>query len=261
MKLTAEEVKEPELAAEATQTETTTTTEPAPASDNVQSIPGESKMTPENTTPIDEGLFINDEKKPGKKGLLLVVVLIALAVALVSGGVMVYRRTMSGQPATEQNQLNPPEQPAATLSPQVTPVVELDRKELIIQVLNGSGTPGFAGKAQEYLEELGYEDVATGNASSYDYDETEIAIKEDKEEYLDMLKADLVEKYVVAAKTSTLDDESEYDAVITLGSDEAAAAVDEEEEATASPTPSVKTSKSPTPTPKATKSPTPTPED
>jgi len=40
------------------------------------------------------------------------------------------------------------------------------REEISIEVLNGSGTAGLAGETAQKFEELGYEDVGTGNADS-----------------------------------------------------------------------------------------------
>jgi len=42
----------------------------------------------------------------------------------------------------------------------------LKREEISIQVLNGSGSAGLAGETAQKFEELGYEDVGTGNADS-----------------------------------------------------------------------------------------------
>ena len=75
----------------------------------------------------------------------------------------------------------------------------------------------MAGEAKDFLEGLGYEDVDTGNAGAYDFEETEVAIKEGKEEYLDLLIGDLSEEYEVSEDSETLDEDSDYDAVVTVG--------------------------------------------
>lgn len=252
MRLKAEEVQEPAGEVKPAE-EPLAQSEPAPA---IVSPAEEEPMaetpnpeTQEQSTPIDSGLFLDDKKKGSKKGLFLVVILIALTVALVSGGIMVYRRTMSSQVAISSPELEDQLLEEEAL-PEATPTPELDRSELTVQVLNGSGTPGFAGEAKGYLEGLGYEEVDTGNADSYDYEESVIAIKESKKEYLSMLKADLVEKYLVAAKTETLDEDDDFDVIITLGSDEASGTIEEEteEEVVATPT-SKKETETPTPTP------------
>jgi len=64
---------------------------------------------------------------------------------------------------------------------------------------------------------LGYKDIAVGNADSFDFEKTEISIKEGKKDYLDILTNDLSDGYRVLEETKTLDEESEFDAVITIG--------------------------------------------
>ena len=44
-----------------------------------------------------------------------------------------------------------------------------------------------------------------------------MAIKEEKEDYLDLLLEDLGEEYTVSSQTETLDEDSDFDAVITVG--------------------------------------------
>lgn len=114
-------------------------------------------------------------------------------------------------------------QPSPSPSPKPEPVEEvvvepeLDRADLKLQVLNGSGEKGVAGIAQEYLEELGYQDVDAANAEDFDYEDVQIEIKQDKEEYLPMLKEDLEEKYTVSEETATLNEDSDFDAVVIIG--------------------------------------------
>ncbi|MBI4157744.1 LytR C-terminal domain-containing protein, partial [Candidatus Woesebacteria bacterium] len=77
---------------------------------------------------------------------------------------------------------------------------------------------GVAASAKEYLEGLGYKDVGVGNASSSDFTETEISIKDTKKDYLETLKSDLSKKYAVSAEAETLSSSSEFDTTVTIGS-------------------------------------------
>ena len=176
--------------------------------------------TPEKTEPVSaessgesqipsSGVSVNN-----KKSVIWIVLIVIGVLVLIGGGIFVYQRAMSKKetdpvPATEVAE--------PTEAPEATPTPELARADLKIQVLNGSGVAGTAGEAQEFLEGLGYEDVATSNADNYDYEETEISIKEDKETYLEMLTDDLSEEYTLAAETTVLDEGSDYDVVITIG--------------------------------------------
>jgi len=98
--------------------------------------------------------------------------------------------------------------------PSPTPTIE--RKNLKIRVLNGSGVAGKAGEIKDFLQRLGYQEIETANADSYDYEETKIAIKKTKEDYLEILLIDL-EDYAVSSESSILDEESEFDVEVTIG--------------------------------------------
>ena len=156
----------------------------------------------------------------GKKGtnLFWIIIPTAFLVGGLVGGLITY---FSGMSKLSQKALTPaptfvPSQ-SLTPSPSATPSSEIKRSDLKIQVLNGSGVSGAAGKAMEYLESVGYKDVAVGNAKTSDFSQTEIAIKKEKESYLKILSDDLSEKYQISSKSATLDKASKYDAVVTLG--------------------------------------------
>lgn len=98
--------------------------------------------------------------------------------------------------------------------PTPTVAAETKRSDLKVKILNGSGVRGEAGKAKALLEGLGYGDVATGNADKDDYSQTEVSAA--KDEYWEVVKADLGSKYQVSAKVgaAVLDG---FDAVVILG--------------------------------------------
>ena len=104
--------------------------------------------------------------------------------------------------------------PSSPVTSSPVPVTSLP---VTISVLNGSGVAGAAGKAKTTLEGLGYENVAVGNAASQDFAETEFEIKEKKKDYLELLIKDLAKEYTVASKSGILEDDNDYDAVVTLG--------------------------------------------
>lgn len=109
---------------------------------------------------------------------------------------------------------SPTPSPAIEPIPTATP---LERKDLTLQVLNGSGTPGVGQKAKELLEELGYTVEKVGNAKSFDYDKTQISIKEDKKDYFDLVREDLSKDYEVEENVETLEEDSKFDAIIIIG--------------------------------------------
>lgn len=155
------------------------------------------------------------------KKTIFIVLIVVLVGALVGGGVYVYKKAMSKAetelPVTEEVTL-PPTQPSQAEEEEAqTPTPGPKREELKVKVLNGSGVAGAADGAKEFLEGLGYQDIKTGNANSYDFEKTEIAIKKAKSNYLDLLTSDLGSKYIVGSESATLEEDSEYDAVVTVG--------------------------------------------
>lgn len=157
-------------------------------------------------------------EEPEKTNYLWIIIPTALLVGALVGGLITYFSGISKLDVPE-----PTASPIATVEPVVssTPKPEtktdVKRETIKLQVLNGSGTSGLAGKAKTYLEGLGYVGVVAGNAPSSDFEETAIAVKDTKKEFLETVKADLSKNYQVAKETEVLSASSKYDFVITLG--------------------------------------------
>ncbi len=102
-----------------------------------------------------------------------------------------------------------------------TPTIEeVDLSAFSIEILNGSGVAGVAGTEQTSLEADGFSVENTGNAETQDFAETAIAVKSSvPEEFIEKLKTSLSERYTVDATIEELDDDAEYDIVITIGSE------------------------------------------
>jgi len=184
----------------------------------------------------EEDLFIEEEpsklKKILSKKTLFIVLAVLLVAGLIAGGVYFYQKGMGKQKKVEKETVQTTES-LPTQAPIETPSInEVKREDLKIQVLNGTGEPGAAGAGQKYLEGLGYQEIETANAQAYSYDQTEIAIKKDKEDYLNLLKEDLAKKYELAEEETSLEAESDYDVVITLGPEKETEAENKGEEAT-----------------------------
>lgn len=164
--------------------------------------------------------FSKEELKEGKtpfyKPLLWMIVPVVLLMGAVVSGVFIYNLGLKKGMETTLVQATPTPQ-----LPSPTPAPKLAREDLKIHVLNGAGIAGTASKAKEFLEGLGYKDIDTGNADSFDFEETEIALREEKKDYFDLLKEDLDKEYFVAEDLKSLEDESEYDAVVTIGKEKA----------------------------------------
>lgn len=117
----------------------------------------------------------------------------------------------------------------AKTEPTVTPVMikptslplpssAINKIELKIKVLNGSGTKGKASEVKDLLKEKGYQEILTGNADNFDYEKTELQIKKSKKQEAEILKNDLRES-VSSFKESILAEDQSADIVIIIGSD------------------------------------------
>ncbi|GIW63798.1 MAG: hypothetical protein KatS3mg091_600 [Patescibacteria group bacterium] len=120
------------------------------------------------------------------------------------------------------NNLLSRQQPTATPQPTAvptntpTPTPSINKEEINIKILNGSGVRGQAGKLQTYLEEKGYSQIITGNADNFDYTKTEIQYK--SEQLMTVVRDDLKE-VVDNPSLKLLEDDSNADIVIIIGSD------------------------------------------
>lgn len=148
------------------------------------------------------------------KKIFWIVTPILLIISAVISGFFIYRWGVSNQlPKITQSE----EGLQTVQSPSPQPNVEIERKDLKIEVLNGAGIAGIAVLAKTFLEEKGYENVEVGNADNYDFKTTLVEIKESKKNYTDMLIKDLSDKYKASVSSTFLGKESDFDAVVTIG--------------------------------------------
>lgn len=153
---------------------------------------------------------------PNFKSFFVIMVVLALLGAMV-GGVVYYQRNVvprEGVSITETKEETP--------TPEPTPAPpEVDLKELTVNILNGSGTKGEAGRAKDLIVKAGFEGdkVKTGNAGSYDHKETEVQLKEGQAEAVfEKIKEALSKDYEVVKSDTLLKKDSSYEVVIIVGS-------------------------------------------
>lgn len=153
------------------------------------------------------------------KTYFFIALVVIAGLGLIGGGIFVYNKALSSK-----NTAGATPTPAVSLatpslseSEEVTPTPSLNKADLKIKVLNGTGTPGAAGKAAKLLEDSGYEGIKTGNASKFDYEETVIEIKESKKDFLSLLSESLSKNYQISEDSKTLDEKDSFDVIITLG--------------------------------------------
>ncbi|MBI4091449.1 LytR C-terminal domain-containing protein, partial [candidate division WWE3 bacterium] len=95
-------------------------------------------------------------------------------------------------------------------------VVELNKASLKIRVENGAGVSGTAGKFKEYLTNKGYNVVEIGNSDNFNYQNTVLKSKEDKKDYLELVKKDIGGDYTIETG-EVLSPETSYDLLIIVG--------------------------------------------
>lgn len=198
---------------------------------------------------LDTPTFISQPRSGGRKRIISIILVVVGGLLIIGGGVFFFTRGQG-----EVNMVSPSPTPSEEL-PSPSPEPELKREDLKLQVLNGTGKAGEAGKAKAFLEGLGYANVEVGNADSFDYRQTEIRIKASKEAYSGLLEGDLSGEYELARSTKTLSEDSEFDAVVVIG----APAPSPTPTPTPTPTPEATPSASPSPSPSPSPEPTPSP--
>lgn len=121
----------------------------------------------------------------------------------------------------------PSASPTASVSPTVSPAAKtvnpvdsstgLDRSTLSVEVQNGSGETGVAGKAADVLTGFGYKIASRGNADNFEYVNATIKVKSTKSNYLALLKKDLGFSYTVGSASADLESSSTADALVIIG--------------------------------------------
>lgn len=94
---------------------------------------------------------------------------------------------------------------------------KLDRGELKVVVLNGSGEPGAAGGVSTYLKELGYTISSVSNADVFTYKNLTVMTKSSKSSYAALLKKDLQANPSFASVSASINNSISADAEVIVG--------------------------------------------
>lgn len=151
--------------------------------------------------------FVTERKKSKKTLYLIILVIIILTVV----GAFIFNKKFS-------KQATPTSTPTPVPTPTSTPKPALIRSDWSLEVLNGSGVSGLAKKAADKLKEMGYQVIKTGNADKDSYDKTQILVKKDLQDKVDLLIADLRDIIKIASVAGELKD-STASARIIIGKD------------------------------------------
>lgn len=152
--------------------------------------------------------------KGGKKTLLLIIVLIILLTGV--GFILRHQiRGMIGGSKATPSPAPTPEPSVVESTPTPAPLV---RSEWSFEVLNGSGVTGLAKTIADKLTALGYSVVKTGNADNSNYQTTQIFVKSDLKDKVDLVIEDLRDTVKIASVGGELKD-STASARIIIGKD------------------------------------------
>jgi hypothetical protein len=185
----------------------------------------------ENTeeTPVVESK--PQEKKESQKGFsfnlsfFVITVLVAIFVAIFSGGLYVYFNGISSLKSEEseptpteepQPSQEPQATPSGTPSPSATPAPKIDT--LKVSILNGSGKIGEAGKAKALLEKAGFKVTQTGNAQNFNFTDTLVQFKSIVSSAAQKTLQDSLKAGYSVKVGDALDSKSSFDIIVTVGS-------------------------------------------
>lgn len=147
------------------------------------------------------------------------IVVIVLVLALIGVGAWRFFFAAPQEPENAPSVTDILVEPPADTTPSPSPeATQPKREDLKVQVLNGSGIAGEAGKVAAVLETAGFEDIDTTNADNYDYTGITIQVKEGQNEIGRLVESDLEDDYEDIEIEDTLDADSEFDAVVIRGS-------------------------------------------
>lgn len=151
----------------------------------------------------------------GMKGIFIILLLLGI-LGLIIGGFYFYQTSQESA-----SQAPSPVVSTNSPTPSPTPIAEaVDLTKYKVQVLNGTGISGEAGRVAGKLETTGFVDVSAGNASSSAVKETTVQMKEGvSEEVFKAIETGLSDLQVVMAD-EILAETSAYDVVVTLGTTE-----------------------------------------
>lgn len=145
-----------------------------------------------------------------RKTLYLIVILVLMFVAAAVFFRSQIKNLVVGQPQPT---------PAPTATPEPTPTPNpLIRSEWKLEVLNGTTTSGLAKKLADKLKELGYPVVKVGNAGKSSYETTQIFVRGELMEKVDLVVLDLKDIVKIASVAGELT-EGTASARIIIGKD------------------------------------------
>lgn len=174
----------------------------------IQSAKGEAKQTNNNTR----------SNLSGKKPIYIIPIILGIAmVFLILGGLAIYKNMSLKRETKPLKVITPFPTTTSAPIPFASPSAEINGSLYTITILNGSGKIGEATRLESLLKQNGLNVVKTGNADSYNYEETEVRSKDKvPKELLSLVDKSLKTVYAPIIENK-LEENSDTDIVIVIG--------------------------------------------
>jgi len=147
------------------------------------------------------------------------IAVIALLILSVTGWMMYVRSEWMRRQELAANQMESEEQtvqePVVEDEIEVTETEQLERNEISLEILNGSGVAGLAAETMVAFESLGYEEISVGNAEAVLGNE--LYVRSGYEDKIEVLMDDVLDELEIATISGELEDDGEIIARIVLG--------------------------------------------
>lgn len=178
-------------------------------------------MDEQPTQPVTPAPIYQETQEKNAKWLWLLIILIiigALAFAFFRGigpfaAISPFTKAQSSPSPSPFNQGI--SSPITDASP--SPADDVDRSEVQVRVLNGSGVTGKASAAKDFLENLGWTVLSIGNAPSSDFATTEVRFKSTAKDFEATIIDDLSSDYSAAASDDDLEASDSADIEVIVG--------------------------------------------
>lgn len=183
----------------------------------------QSKDNPQANKEVSESSEEPEEGGAGGKSMRNQYVLLALSLIILAGGIgylLLWSNTISNPwfKTSKSTQPKPTTASVPSITSQPSPTASplKDKSAIKIEILNGSGIEGQAGKISSLLQEAGFSNVTTGNKDNFDQRTTitykKTVPKDILSEITDTIKDDFPDPTLQTASQS-----AEYDVQITTG--------------------------------------------
>lgn len=152
------------------------------------------------------------EEKTNSKPILLAIIFIAIGVAI-----LLFVLIQRANPKSVQNPMSSSSQSSSTPTEEPSPTIQsVAIDEIKVEVQNGSGVAGQAGKIKTLLEGKGFKDIKTKNASE-NIAKTTIYYSEKANEEVKSKIEEVLKKEFNSIDTKSSTESSEFDVIVITG--------------------------------------------